>query len=105
MSLAYDDPRAGIFVALLRDARFRIYKRDEECVCDALKGVPEILVTGARQSHADFRHYVEKHRPQLMPAIKGWEVSEHLSDAQLVALGRKYFDQLNRVPPPRAAGA
>jgi stalled ribosome rescue protein Dom34 len=74
-------------------------------VCDALKGVPEILVTGARQSHADFRHYVEKHRPHLMPSIRGWEVSERLSDAQLVALGRKYFDQLNRVPPPRASGA
>jgi len=74
-------------------------------VCEALKGIPEILVAGSQQSHADFRHYVAKHRPQLMPAIKGWEVSERLSDAQLVALARKYFDQVNRVPPPRAAGA
>ncbi|MFN9161140.1 MAG: hypothetical protein ACK6DM_00305 [Alphaproteobacteria bacterium] len=74
-------------------------------VCEALKGIPEILVAGSQQSHADFRHYVAKHRPQLMPAIKGWEVSERLTDAQLVALARKYFDQINRVPPPRAAGA
>lgn len=74
-------------------------------VCEALKGVPEILVTGARQSHADFRHYVEKHRPHLMPSIRGWEVSERLTDAQLVALGRRYFDQINRIPPAAAAGA
>jgi stalled ribosome rescue protein Dom34 len=74
-------------------------------VCDALAGVPEILVTGAHQSNADFRHYVEKHRPQLLPAIRGWEVSERLTDAQLVALGRKHFDRINRIPPAAPQGA
>lgn len=74
-------------------------------VCEALKDIPEILVAGSQQSHADFRHYVAKHRPQLMPAIKGWEVSERLTDAQLVALGRNFFDRIDRLPQPRAAGA
>jgi hypothetical protein len=40
-----------------------------------------------------------------MPSIRGWEVSERLTDAQLVALGRRYFDQINRIPPAAAAGA
>jgi hypothetical protein len=69
-------------------------------VCDALKGVAEVLVTGSRQAQADFRHYAEKHRAWLMPHIKGWETVDHLSDGQLLALGRKYFDRIDRVPPP-----
>jgi stalled ribosome rescue protein Dom34 len=69
-------------------------------VCDALKGVEEVLVTGSHQALADFRHYVEKHRAALGPHIKGWEVVEHLTDGQLVALGRKFFDRMDRVPPP-----
>lgn len=70
-------------------------------VCDALKGVPEILVTGSSKSQADFRHYVDKHRPALAPHILGWETVDHLSDGQLIALGRKFFDRIDRVPPPK----
>jgi stalled ribosome rescue protein Dom34 len=72
-------------------------------VCDALAGVSEILVTGSRQSQADFKHYVEKHRAALVPHIAGWETVDHLSDGQLVALGRKFFDKVDRVPPPKSA--
>ncbi|MBP6013387.1 MAG: hypothetical protein KBA31_14275 [Alphaproteobacteria bacterium] len=72
-------------------------------VCDALAGVKEILVTGSRQSQADFRHDVEKHRAALVPCIAGWETVDHLSDGQLVALGRKFFDKVDRVPPPKPA--
>lgn len=69
-------------------------------VCDALMGVEEVLVTGSQQAQADFRHYVEKHRAGLGPHIKGWEAVDHLSDGQLLALGRKFFDKIDRVPPP-----
>ena len=72
-------------------------------VCDALAGVSEILVTGSRQSQADFKHYVEKHRAALAPQIAGWETVDHLSDGQLVALGRKFFDKVDRMPPPKSA--
>ena len=72
-------------------------------VCEALRGIPEILVAGARQAQADFRHYVEKHRPHLAPQILGWETVDHPSDAQLLALGRKFFDKLDRHPPPKPA--
>jgi inhibitor of KinA sporulation pathway (predicted exonuclease) len=72
-------------------------------VCDALKDIPEVLVTGSKTSLSDFRHYVEKHRPQLAPHIAGWEAVDHPSDRQLVALARQYFlrhDRMSGVPTP-----
>ncbi|MEP7063762.1 MAG: hypothetical protein ABI881_15335 [Betaproteobacteria bacterium] len=67
--------------------------------CDALAGIAEILVTGSHVAQADFRHYVEKHRPALVKQIAGWETVDHPSQGQLVALARKYFvahDQMTR---------
>lgn len=72
-------------------------------VCEALKGINEVLVTGSSTAQADFRHYVEKHRPALAPAIVGYETVDHPSDKQLVALARQFFlrhDRMNGVPTP-----
>jgi hypothetical protein len=72
-------------------------------VCDALTGVPELLITGSKTGLADFRHYVEKHRPALAPHIAGWETVDHPSDKQLVALARAFFlkhDRMSGVPTP-----
>jgi len=60
-------------------------------VCDALAGVPEVLVTGSHQAQADFRRYVEKHRTPTGKQIVGWETVDHPTDAQLAAHARKYF--------------
>jgi hypothetical protein len=30
---------------------------------------------------------------------QGWETVEHLSDVQLLALGRKFLDKTGRLPP------
>lgn len=60
-------------------------------VCDALDGVGEVLVTGSHTAIADFRHYADKHRPQTAARIAAYEVVDHPSDNQLVALARKYF--------------
>lgn len=57
-------------------------------VCDALDGMESVLVTGGHTAQADFRHYVDKHRPALAPRIAGWETVDHPSEAQLLALGR-----------------
>lgn len=65
-------------------------------VCDALAGVSEILVTGSHKAQADFRHYVEKHRPALKPKLVGWQTVDHPTDAQLVALARDFFHALDR---------
>ena len=67
-------------------------------VCDALTGIAEVLVTGSHTALADFRHYVEKHRPAVAPQIVGYEPVDHPSERQLVALAKQYFlkyDQMN----------
>lgn len=72
-------------------------------VCDALEGIQEVLVTGSHQAQADFRHYVEKHRPQTARFIVGWEAVDHPSEGQLVALARKWFlkyDRMAGTPTP-----
>ena len=60
-------------------------------VCAALDGIPEVLVTGSHTTVADFRHYADKHRPQTAARIVAYEVVDHPSDNQLVALARAYF--------------
>lgn len=60
-------------------------------VCDALSGVREVLVTGSSTALSDFRHYVEKHRAPVALQIVGWESVDHPTEAQLVALARKFF--------------
>lgn len=72
-------------------------------LCDALEGVAEVLVTGSRTTLADFRHYVEKHRPQTARRIVGYEPVDHPSEGQLVALARQYFlkyDRMAGTPTP-----
>ena len=60
-------------------------------LCDALEGIAEVLVTGGHTAIADFRHYADKHRPQTALHIVAYEVVDHPSEKQLVALARKYF--------------
>ncbi|MBB5204881.1 stalled ribosome rescue protein Dom34 [Inhella inkyongensis] len=72
-------------------------------VCDAMAGIAEVLVTGSKTAQADFRHYLEKHRPALVKQVVGYEAVDHPSDKQLVALARQYFlkhDRMNGVPTP-----
>jgi hypothetical protein len=60
-------------------------------VCAALDGIQEVLVTGSHTAIADFRHYADKHRPQTATRIVAYEVVDHPSENQLVALARAYF--------------
>jgi hypothetical protein len=72
-------------------------------VCDALDGVAEVLITGGHTGLADFRHYVDKHRPQTAARIVGFEVVDHPTQNQLVALARKRFvkhDQFTGIRVP-----
>jgi stalled ribosome rescue protein Dom34 len=66
-------------------------------VCDALAEFKEILVAGNHLAQADFRHYLEKHRPQVSPRVIGWETVDHPSEGQLLALARKFYDKHNRM--------
>jgi hypothetical protein len=60
-------------------------------LCDALDSTPEALVTGSHTALADFRHYADKHRPQSAARVAGYEVVDHLTEKQLLALGRRFF--------------
>ena len=60
-------------------------------VCTALDGIEQVLVTGSHTAVADFRHYADKHRPQTAARIVAYEVVDHLSENQLVALARAHF--------------
>lgn len=57
-------------------------------VCDTVADMESILVTGSHTVQADFRRYVEKHRPTLTQRISGWETVDHPTSAQLVGLAR-----------------
>lgn len=73
-------------------------------VCDALDGIAEVLMAGGHQGLADFKHYVDKHRPLIAAHIVGYEVVDHPSEAELVALARKHFnkyDQTTAMQLPR----
>lgn len=73
-------------------------------LCDALDGIAEVLVVGGHAGLADFRHYVDKHRPLTAKHVVGYQVVDHPSDNELVALARRHFakyDQIAGVPLPK----
>ena len=66
-------------------------------VCEGLDGITEVLVVGGHTGLADFRHYVDKHRPQTALQIVDYQVVDHPSEKQMVALARKYFVQYEQM--------
>jgi len=70
-------------------------------VCDALTGIAEVLVTGSHTAQADFRHYVDKHRPEAGRRIVHWETVDHPTEGQLLALARRHFVKHDRMTGTR----
>ncbi len=66
-------------------------------VCDAFDGIAEVLVVGGHKGLADFRHYVDKHRPLTAKHIVDYQVVDHPTDNELVALARKHFVKYDRM--------
>ena len=66
-------------------------------VCDALDAIDTVLITGSHTAVADFRHYAEKHRPHVAARIAGYEIVDHPTEKQLVALARQYFLKQERM--------
>jgi hypothetical protein len=72
-------------------------------VCDALAEVPQLLVVGPRTGLSDFEHYAKKHRPQTAARVAAYQVQDHPTQNQLVALARQYFlkaDRMAGIPTP-----
>ena len=71
-------------------------------ICDALAGINAVLVAGSHTAQADFRHYVDKHRPAVQPQIVGWETIDHPTEGEIVKLAREFFVKRGEmVPTPR----
>jgi stalled ribosome rescue protein Dom34 len=66
-------------------------------VCDAMAGIAEVLVCGPHTGVSDFKHYAEKHRPETAKCIVAYETMDHLTENQLVAKARQYFDRHDRM--------
>lgn len=63
-------------------------------ICSALGDIDDVLVTGSRTAVADFRHYAEKHRPHVAERIAAYQIVDHPTENQLIALARQYFLEL-----------
>ena len=61
------------------------------CVKAAPRGAG-ILVAGSKTTLADFRYYAEKHRPRTAARIVAYDVVDHPTENQLIALGRRFFE-------------
>lgn len=73
-------------------------------VCDAIEQFSEVLVTGPNSAMSDLGHFIEGYRPRVERRIVGFErIGGRLTDRQLAAFARSYFDrvhQLRDVPAP-----
>jgi hypothetical protein len=68
-------------------------------VVDALADTHEILVTGPSTATAEFLRYAHKHAPALIKRIAGIETLDRLTDNQLLAEGRRFFLNADRMRP------
>lgn len=62
-----------------------------------------MLVLGGHQGLADFRHNADTHRPLTAKRIVGYDVVDHPTENQLVALARTRFvkyDKMVGMPVP-----
>lgn len=66
-------------------------------VCDLLEEFTRVVVAGGHTTLADFQHYVTKHRSRTAERIAAYEVVDHPTDNQLVAMARKRLEVLDRL--------
>jgi stalled ribosome rescue protein Dom34 len=60
-------------------------------VSTAIAGSTEVLLTGPGAAREEFAKWVEREHPDTAARIVHSVAADHPSDAQLVALARKYF--------------
>ncbi len=67
----------------------------------ALSGVGEVLVLGPGTAKQEFVHHAEKHAKPLAKKIAAVETVDHLTDNQIVAHARAYFERTDRMRPQK----
>jgi stalled ribosome rescue protein Dom34 len=68
-------------------------------VASALADTHEVLVTGPSTAKAELLKYIHKHAPQLMARIAGIETLDRVTDNQLLAEARRFFNHADRMRP------
>lgn len=66
-------------------------------VVEGLAHAGAILITGPGNAKAEFKNYVAEHHADLARRISAVEPLDHPSDAELVALARKFFKADDRM--------
>jgi len=66
-------------------------------VIEALAHTGAILITGPGNAKAEFKNYIAEHRAELAKRISAVEALDHPSDAELIALARKFFKADDRM--------
>lgn len=64
-------------------------------VAKALDGTHEVLVTGPGSSRNEFRDWCTSHQKGIGAVVVDSIASDHPSDAQMVAMGKKYFKKFD----------
>ena len=67
----------------------------------ALSGAGEVLVVGPGTAKQEFVHHAEKHAKPLAKKIAAVDTVDHLTDNQIVAHARAYFERTDRLRPQR----
>lgn len=60
-------------------------------IAKALQGTHEVLLTGPANAKTEFRDYCKQYQADVSRTIVDVVNSDHPTDAQLVAMARKYF--------------
>ena len=64
-------------------------------VAKVLAGTREVLLTGPGLARNEFRSWCTSHQKSIAAAVVDSIVSDHPSDAQLVALAKQYFKKFD----------
>lgn len=66
-------------------------------VIEALAHTGAILITGPGNAKSEFKNYIAEHHAELAKRIAAVEALDHPSDAELIALARKFFKADDRM--------
>lgn len=66
-------------------------------IADALAAAKEIYVVGPAAAKTEFMAFLHCHAAAILPNVVGVETMDKITDAELVALARRYFKAADRM--------
>jgi len=70
-------------------------------IAAALKPYHEVLIVGHGETKTELSHYIRDHEAALAPKIMGVEAIGNLTEGEVVAHARKFFEARDRMTPQR----